>query len=164
MNRWSLCPAVALIALALGGPMRANGQAPRPAWLAALALPPGDRGVCGRTFMDDAAAGTFPRGTPTITVDMVEGWNSRELHLTTDTASGLVRYMEVLSYTDTAGESVVENIGAFFSEGGAVSGTRVRVTPPVEAGKLKKATVPLDSLEQRRVKELVASVKRRCPP
>ena len=114
--------------------------------------------------MDDAAAGTFPRGTPTITVALEQGWNSRELHLTTDTASGLVRYMEVLSYGDTAGESVVENIGAFFSRSGAVSGTRVRVTPPVEAGKLKKATVPLDSLEQRRVKELVAWMKRRCPP
>jgi hypothetical protein len=149
------------------------------AYFKLLSIPPSTVGSCASTRPQRTAADQVAAQYKLVMTGQAPN-RRREITVFADTSGRAIRYAEMTDMAtgvlSSAGEGVIANIDT----AGRVAGFRIRNTvrsadtlaAPFDTAALRKANpraivkssnAPLDAASQRKVKELVAFVRKRCP-
>ncbi len=145
----------------------------------ALAIPPSSVGTCASRRVP-GNAGTPPIAEHRLVIASRAPSRRREIIVSVDTARHTIRYAEMGNVSTGLLSSDGDAVVAIVDSANAVHGFRihntVRTSDPAvgrsdtaarpsskERAQVQSSHEPLDAREQRRVKELVALVRKRCP-
>lgn len=171
--------AVILTLLFLIGHIPSSLVAQAPSYFKVLSVPPSTAGTCMST-RPQRSAGDKVAAQYKLVMTGLSPNRRREITVLADTSGRVISYSEMTDVAtgilSSAGEGIIANIDT----AGRVQGFRIHntvrsadtVAAPFDTAALRKAKPrgivktshePLDAASQRKVKELVALVRKRCP-
>jgi hypothetical protein len=160
MSRSAGVFALALSAAALGVPV-VSAQAPGPG-LTLLSIPSANRGTCGR-FPGDSGSAQSARTRSSLSFEIQSALGaSRTIAIRPDSGRPFLTYTELVNYTDESGNVILRSVGATVAPDGQVAGVMDDRSSAKGRGRSKTPPVPLDSIQQRQVRALVAWLQKRC--